>query len=442
MVAQIKYLIFKGISKKEQILFKSFLNLAKNDLDYQVVVLKSTSTSPEAPDIVVADTSYQFEESEAALASLPIISVGDEVNDQRQSYVSRPIQWSEFKAALTSLEVNTLDPAEHDAERVLPSNVEFDIGEMDAEDQPKEIATDAGFKDEGDYDYELDNLSIDYHSFTNSDYMKVVEDVKQFNEGEAPEVGEAVILVTDDESGSSNSVLVIETNSLDAWEFSVSEVTVDANKSASNEDEDTPSTFNSKASQDVVLERRAGFDIAPSEIYWHEDNEIIADHETVLFIKTERDMVYSTMEPAKWPRALQNKSLSRLPLDRDWKPSKGLNAYPLSRLLWVDTLINQNSVLHDDLPEDGAYILTRWPHFDLLELDNNLLKLCTMLFVRPETVNSLSSKSGYGRSTVRGLMNACYKEGMLKPAEDVDVESFADAINDEGVFGKIKDVFR
>ena len=64
-----------------------------------------------------------------------------------------------------------------------------------------------------------------------------------------------------------------------------------------------------------------------------------------------------------------------------------------------------------------------------------------MLFVDAESLNSLVEKSGYSRSTVRGLMNACYKEGLLKNPDEVQIENLVAAGND-GMFGKIKDVFK
>ena len=97
--------------------------------------------------------------------------------------------------------------------------------------------------------------------------------------------------------------------------------------------------------------------------------------------------------------------------------------------------------LIDGLDEDTKYILEKWPHFDLLQLDNVLLKLCSMLFVNPESLSSLVEKSGYSRSTVRGLMNACFESGILKKSGEVQIENLVAAGND-GVFGKIKDVFR
>ncbi|MFT5573239.1 MAG: hypothetical protein ACI9FR_002172 [Cryomorphaceae bacterium] len=444
MATQIKYLVFKGLEKKEQILFRSFLNLAKNELDYQIVILKEDANPSDAPDILIAGENYVFADSEDSLPSLPTIMVGDDINRNTEGYIARPVQWSDFKTAFTALKIERVEETGPAPERVLPSQVEFAITEMDSQKLQAESTSEdkASFSDEGSYDYELDHMSIDYHSFTNSDYIKVVDDVKQFKEGEGLTVGEPVILVTDDESASVNSVLVVETNALDAWEFSVCEASSDISAHIKDADVSNVKAFDRKDVEEAVLRSKAGFEIAPLESYWLEDYEIIADHETVLYIKAEREMVYSTLEPGKWPRALQNKTLSKLPLSANWKPQKSLNAYPMSRLTWVNTLITDTERLCEHLNEDEEYILLRWPHFDLLELDNNLLKLCTMLFVRPESVASLASKSGYGRSTVRGLMNACYKEGILKRPSEIDMEELSHASNDESMFGKIKDVFR
>ena len=138
---------------------------------------------------------------------------------------------------------------------------------------------------------------------------------------------------------------------------------------------------------------------------------------------------------------MQNKKLSKLPLSADWRPKKGLTPYPLSQLVWVNSLMNDTKKLSPGLDDNEKYILEKWPHFDLLQLDNVLLKLCSMLFVSPESLTSLVEKSGYSRSTVRGLMNACYQEGLLKKANEVQLENLIAAESD-GVFGKIKDVFR
>jgi len=437
VTAQIKYLVFKGISKKDEILFKSFLNLAKNELPYQVVVLKRSETERNNPDILICDEDYELNELELSLSNLPTIVVGDDRDRESVDYVTRPVQWSEFKVALTHLNVDVV-PEGQSAERVLPKDLRFAIAEMgqtvsEMEEDPSDGSKQV-YSDEGEYEYELDKMSVDYHSFTNSDYVKVVDDVKQFKDGEVTESNEPVILVTDDESTSVNSVLVLETNSMDAWDFNDSEFTLSQIANESREDFEEPET--------VVLHQRAGFEVLPDDPYWLEDNEIIVENETFMYIKPARKMVYSNVEPGKWPSTLQRHTLTKVPLAEDWRPHDGLQMYPISRLMWVNTLINNTSQLAPELDEDAEYLLERWPHFELIQMDNVLLKLCTMLFVRPESVASLASKSGYGRSTIRGLMNACNEIGCLKMPEHIAADKLARASNDEGMLGKIKDVFR
>ena len=126
------------------------------------------------------------------------------------------------KIALSALDLDT-PPEEAPVERVLPSDVKFAIAEEKENTVILNSEEGVEFAEAEDYEYELDHLSLDYQSMTNSDYMKVVDDVKQFKDVVDPENPEPVILVTDDESASVNSVLVIETHSIDAWEFSETE---------------------------------------------------------------------------------------------------------------------------------------------------------------------------------------------------------------------------
>ena len=443
MTVQIKYLAFKGISKKEEILFKSFLNLAKNDLDYKLVVLKSGQLDVDVPDIVIMDENHEFKESEKSLLELPKVVVGSDLESDAPDYISRPVQWSEFKYAITSLKVDLTEQSTKSTARVLPTEVKLAISDVEEKSLSENNSTSEiedptqEYSAEGDYEYELDKMSIDYHSFTNSDYIKVVDDVKQFNEGNSVGINTPVILMTDDESASANSVLVLETNSMDAWDFNPSELSLsEFDEKASRAEFDEPVT------QEIELKQRAGFEVHSDEEYWLEDNEIIIDNRSFLFIKTARKMVYSAIEPGRWPSIMQRGSLFKIPLERNWRPHDGLNVYPLSCLLWVNTLINQTSSLNSDLRENQKYMLARWPNFDLLELDNVLLKLCTMLFVQAESVASLASKSGYARSTIRGLMNACDQMGYLVTPDQVVVEKMAPVTNEEGMLGKIKDVFR
>ena len=482
---EIKHLAFKGIEKKEQIVLKSFLNLAKNELKYKISVLKDNDKSGQGPEILIVADGYDFSDGEETLESLPCIVLGDDLGEEWAGYITNPIQWSDFRLALTQfseptprgsaqkeseaeLVVEAEDVAEDNVvdqdvadmsenlvdeellttdelyvddelEEALPEEAKFAIEETDQEQTKSESLDDFAPID---HEFELDNMSVDYDSHTNSDYLKVVDDVQQFQDGEADQPS-AMLLVTDDESSSTNSVLVIETNSLDAWDFSEAESAADMDSSEIAKQAVAEMDVDDVEAEVVVpdIKSKSGFDIASGEKYWEEDNEIIADNISVLCIKHQRKMVYSTKEPGKWLGELQGKKLSKLPLNNDWRPKKGLTAYPISQLIWVDTLMTESDALSGDLKEDVEYILEKWPHFDLLQLDNVLLKLCSLLFVQPESLNSLIEKSGYSRSTVRGLMNACYKEGLLKNTDDVQVDNLI-AAGDDGVLGKIKGVFR
>lgn len=481
MTEEIKYLAFKGIEKKEQIVLKSFLNLAKNELKYQIVVLKDNDASDQNPSVLIISDEYEFTEDEVSLESLPAVVVGDDMEEQWAGYITRPIQWSNFRLALAQFSDPTpraaqvtepvvggqeqdevvlmsadedasevksvdVDSEQDDENRVLPEEIMFAIDDVD--DDSIETNEEDEFAPI-DHEFELDNMSIDYASHTNSDYMKVVDDVQQFNEGAdgAGDAATAMLLVTDDESNSTNSVLVIETNSLDAWDFSVTESSASEIAQASIETESVAEmakeAFDGDKSKVKApkIKPKAGFDIVKGEKFWEEDNEIIADNVSVFCIKHQRNMVYSDKEPGLWLTAMQNKKLSKLPLSDDWRPKKGLIPYPLSQLVWVNSLMTETEKLADGLDDKTEYLLEKWPHFDLLQLDNVLLKLCSMLFVNPESLDSLVEKSGYSRSTARALMNACYQEGLLKKIDEVQIENLVAAEND-GVFGKIKDVFR
>ena len=464
MTTQIKYLAFKGIEKKEQILFKSFLNLAKNELEYQVVILKSGHADD--PDILILDESYSFDDSEKAFQTRPTILIGDDLKNDSDTYICRPVQWSDFKLALSQLNVEVVDDyigeidtdADPDTdvsastddnvslttdassnpeevEQVLPTEVEFKIDhDIDSISEGESDSADADPKA---YEYDLGDMSVEYNSFTNSDYMlEVADDVRGFNDDE---IKPAVLLRTDDESSSVSSVLIFETDSREVWDISLSEETSESELDpisqiiGTDDDEDT---------EEVVLEQKVGLQIKTDEEYWMSDNEIIVDHQTLFYIKAERGMVYSTKEPGLWPQVLREGTISKLPMVGNWQPKKGLKAYSLSCIHWVNAIANEVEDLAPELDEKSAYILKKWPQFDLIELDNSLLKLCTMLFVRAETIESLMAKSGYSRGTIVGLINACHSINILRAANDFDQDNSISLVKTDGVLGKIKGVFK
>jgi hypothetical protein len=439
VTTEIKYLVFKGIEKKEQILFKSFLNLAKNELEYQVVILKENSDFEGSPDIVIADSSYDFS-TETALGSLPTIRVGNEL-DKARGYIVRPVQWSDFKTELTRLNLEAGGQPDGSVESGLPQVMEFVLAKMDKRSKTDPLKL-GGSAEADAFDYELDNLSIDYHSFTNSEYVEIDDDVKGFKDGDKGiDLSKAVVMIADDESGSVNSVLIIETNSLDVWEMSEAEIE-DRVEENSESIESESSDVDAEAEALISIALASGSVVKPGHEFWLEDAEIYSAREQLLVVRPARELVYSHREPGKWTEALRRKTITKCSLAAKWRPSEEIKAFPLSRLIWANTIANKSHTLASDLDPKTEYILERWPHFDLLELDNMLLKLCTMLFVQAESPNSLLQKSGYSRSVVYGLVNACHDLNILRVAAQFDLEEFSRSNANDGMFGKIKDVFR
>lgn len=443
MTATTKKIIFKGIQKKEQILFKSFLNLAKNDLSYDIEVIQDPDADLSIADILIADAGYELTEDELKLPVIPTLKIGDDPNLSGANYVLRPVQWSDFKEGLGHVRFDDGGEELFEDQRVLPTKFALEIGDESDEDSDVDLDEEVSrsFSDASDYNFSLDKMSIDYHSFTNSDYEKVADDVKGFNE-EEPELPKAVVLVTDDESNNNNSVLVIETNSLERWDMSDSEF--DDFRSQSVE---TPSQLEmpelGAKERKVVRDKIAqGEAIQLTADLWMSEQEVISGAQTLFFVRPGERKVYSSSEPGKWIKAMRNAELTGVEIASDWKPANDLKAYPIERLIWISALVCNNECLDAGASDSQEFMLMSWPHFELLELDNSLLKLTIMLFVGLETAYSLMQKTGESRAVVYGMMNACKELELLVSPEEIAQKKFKSPNQDEGMFGKIKDVFR
>lgn len=453
MNTKIKYLDFKGVEKKEQILFKSYLNLAKNELDYQLIVLSKKSHVDDTPDMLIADSGYEFTDSDQEYKALPTILVGNDVAFEQDNYISRPVQWSDFKRALASLSFEEPHTGQ-EPKRLLPDQMRFAIKEIIEEnsisvgDNGESESTDQV----EDIELELGSMSVDYHSHTNSEYMKVVEDVQDFNNAVAQEGENAsqqvVVLVSDEESASVNSVLVIETDTLDVWDMESfvddEEQELEQADSASDPEEDVSENEMENARRQAIFKRlEAGETISIDDEYWLDGGEFFCDAEPLFVIRSGEDVVYSAMEPAKWGVSMRNRELIKLPLEADWEPTDDLKDYSISRLPWANSIATNFRSLVDGVEENQSYMLQSWPDFDLLELDNMLLKLCTMLYVGPESPASLMEKTAYSRSVVFAFVNACQTIGILRHEDDIEKSNLAQLNQkDGGMLNKIKDVFR
>jgi len=161
VTVEIKHLAFKGIEKKEQILFKSFLNLAKNELDYQVVVLKDGADSSNEPNVIIADDAYEFPADESVLQSLPMIIIGDDISDERLGYISRPVQWSDFRAALGVfsgvVEVEEVEEVSEPVQELEETITAEEVSEEISEEVEEKPALELEIDDEFSEDVEVDS---------------------------------------------------------------------------------------------------------------------------------------------------------------------------------------------------------------------------------------------------------------------------------------------
>ncbi len=440
MTSETKKIVFKGIEKKEQILFKSFLNLAKNDLVFDVEVIQDADASIADADIVIADIAFDLSQDAASMAGIPVLKIGDDEAQDQTDYIRRPVQWSDFKDGLASLKFDGASAALEE-DRVLPTKIALEIGDEDSEDYDEDEEVSRSFSDASDYNFSLDKMSIDYHSFTNSDYQKVVDDVKGYNE-EEPEMPKAVMLVTDDESAHTNSVLVIETNSLDAWDMNDSEFDDVRTQTVESASQLELPELAAKERKEVQSKIEAGESVSAGDELWMREQEVIAGAQTLFVVKPKERKVYSSREPGKWIQALRTKELTSVDIKSDWNPTEEMKVYPLERLIWVNALVGRIEKLDGDAIDSQEFMLSAWPHFELLELDNSLLKITTMLFVGAESAYSLMQKTGEGRAVVYGMLNACNELGLLVSPDQIEQKTYEVPAQEEGMFGKIKDVFR
>ena len=453
MTDLVKKIAFRGLEKKEEILFKSFLNLVKNDLDYAVELIQDPDSLLDDADIVIADIDYELTEDESTMTPLPTLKIGADPSLSAPDYLVRPVQWSDFREGLLNVgsspvesSKEIVDAVEKNDERLLPTNLSLEMGDAGVDagitgdiDEDEEVSR--SFSDASDYNFELDKMSVDYHSFTNSEYVKAAaDDVKGFHEDKGEP--EAVMLVSDDESANTNSVLVIETNSLDAWDMEDSEFDDLHSHSVETPSELEMPDLSPKERKEVKGKLAAGTTVESISAMRMTEQEVMIGPQTLFIVRPGERKVYSTREPARWIIAMKNKELTSVPLADDWKPSDELKAFPLERLIWINTLVGRSQKLDDGLSDTQEFMLMKWPHFELLELDNSLLKMTTMLFVGPESAYSLMQKTGLGRAVVYGMLNACKELDLLASQEQIKNLSSQKAEQESGVFGKLKDAFR
>ncbi len=480
-----KSFTFIGVQMREKIVLRSFFNLAKNELAWSVVEAKDIDLGADNLNDYLEELDFliiDFESDEwlayEGTVERPVIGIGkaDRVLSDVHE-LTPPIQWTDFRKAVKSMKfdvessslredsvLDLVDEEEessfasfedHDsfrpAESGLPKDLQLRLEDDEMLDKDlARVQIDGQALDERLHDYQLEEISVGSNSFTNSDYLQVVDDVKDYEEAKTIGSLEPVLLMTDDESASINSVLIVETNTVEAWDISES---VDNDEEFFRKSAETAvENVKKKRTLDTIL-AGSGEDstnsvlsdeatpIGRSEEYWLEDGEIFADQHSVLFVKAERRTVYSIIEPSRWPMAMRGKQLTKMPLPARWRPKSSMRSYPIDRLMWVNDFVTLTNKLIDSLDNNDAYALLKWPPFDLLEMDNRLLKLSTKMLIKGGTVADLATKVGCEPSVVCGFINACYRAGYIINRNELDGDAL-DSDRGDSVLGMFKDAFR
>ena len=236
---------FVGVSKKDQIVVRSFFNLIQTDLPWQVNENREltekghvsradiTASDYESIRFLVAGADDPAWDMLASEVDVPAMVIGAGEDTSTRVYIEPPIQWSDFRAAIQSLTLaEGEDLLNHSAAfaedqslelssaSFFPRELELKIVEEEEFGAKDLIQIDGSMlaKRLHSYNFELDELSSVHHSYTNGDVVRVVDEVADRRLDAAGGVVDPIVLMTDDESTALNSVLILETNSAQAWD--------------------------------------------------------------------------------------------------------------------------------------------------------------------------------------------------------------------------------
>ena len=229
-----KFIAYSRVDKKEQILLRSFFRLIEPDLTTHFVEVADGDSDTPIDLLIIGDSDASTNEPSQAGCTLMLI---DQVDSDADSFqLARPVQWGAFHSIMQAIEAYLISLSEPESESVtleltqeipfaesasdasfsvLPNDLQLQLIDDDRRlvnlpsiDKPKDDAV---------YHYVLEEISFSSDVYTSSDQIRVVDDVKDYevSKGEV----EAVLLLSDDESASVNSVLLTKSVSEDDWDL-------------------------------------------------------------------------------------------------------------------------------------------------------------------------------------------------------------------------------
>ena len=370
MTKPLKHIHLIGIERKETMLVQSFVDLINEDLDsdYQIDhELKQT------PDLFVVDELSHHDDVNEVNRKAPVLVLGEDVNNPEAGYLHRPIQWSRFKSVMELIGKNENNTMSVDLTQVI---------EVDGEDEDQRGAK--SFRSET----AIANLSTT---------RKVEIDTKTNKE-------------------KADSISSIETP-------------------RANLNEETSETTQFEISnQDVDLaDEYEGLDRLGTNIeFWDgEDCQVVVAGKPAFFVLPQREMIYSEYPINDWEVLLRSKDVRKAFMSEDWQPTGKMKSYPLRWLTWFSGHARSKGYLVTELNKDHYFLLDKWPEFDLLYNNNEHLKLCGLMFKEGHSIQEMVSKTHLRARIIIGLVNACYKLGVLSSFPDKD--SARPKINQAGI---------
>jgi hypothetical protein len=205
--------------------------------------------------------------------------------------------------------------------------------------------------------------------------------------------------------------VIIETDFIDAWTISI-EAELNSVSQSLNEMKRGPLAREPVSKIQPVL--RQGVRVPSGIRFWEGDAEILLGGAPLFLIDETGQRLYSDSPIREWTKILRERNLVRRDLSEGWYVDPSVKSSPLPWFLWCSAQARSKGRLLSKIDPGQEYLLEKWPNFELIRNDNQSLRLCALLFSRPESVKSLVAKSEIKGRKVVAFMNACYLLGLVK----------------------------
>lgn len=356
MTDNINYVRLIGVESKETSLIESFLSVVSEN---SFILDKD---GRHIPKIIFVDELFHSDSLEDEYPGAVIVILGNDHHYESDDYLNRPLKWSSFQAILDNFVIPT-------------SNQKNAIGLTNA--------VEVSNSDE----QENQILSVSEYSF--SEFL-----VPEFSVSQAMP---SVSVATQSQSEFSEMGTVIE------------------------EDVEIVEMAHSRVIAERALFEGKGLVLGPNIIFWENfDCLVTIKSRPVLYILSSTGSVYSEYDCLDWTILLKSKYARVYPLPKNWSAEEKLVKYPLSWLVWFSSIARSRGYLLKSIDKDGVYMINEWPVFDQVYNNNDHLRLCSLLYTAPYSLQDLVTKTGLKDKVITGFLNACEKQNLLKVFPNIE----------------------